>query len=172
MRLKVRRGEIVCALCSGPLTVHGCYSRHCLDEVGERHNGWIVQGHCDACNVYPALIPSFIEPHKHYKADVIERVIEVAEAGDNVEHLGGFAADISTMRRWVRAFSVRAEQAVNCLISMLPTVPKAYIDSLDLQYMMPLQQLSRLLTEYHTQEDGGIISRVSTILTTHNCGFL
>jgi len=172
VRLKVRRGEIVCALCSGLLTVHGCYSRHCFDEAGERHNGWIAQGHCEACSVYPALIPSFIEPHKHYIADVIERVIKGAEAGDNIESISVCAADISTMRRWVREFKGRVQRVVSCLISGLPSVRKAYIGPHDLQNMTPLQQLARLLREYPPKESGGVIGRVNITLTTRNCGFL
>ena len=171
-RLKVRRGEIVCALCSGPLTIHGCYPRRCLDECGERHNGWIAQGHCDACKVYPALIPSFIEPHKHYKADVIERVIEGAQAGDNVERLGVCAADISTMRRWVREFMERGEWAVRCLITKLSALRNACAGSHDLQNMTLLQRLYRLLNEYPAPGCGGVIGRVNIILTSHNCGFL
>jgi len=173
MRLKVRRGEIVCTLCSGPLTVHGCYSRHCIDEAGERHYGWIAQGHCDACCVYPTLTPSFIMPHKHYKADVIWRVIKEAEAGNNVERSSVSAADISTMRRWVREWWVRGARAVSCLISKLPSARrKEYIGSHDLQYTTLLEQLPQLLGEYSAQESGGVIERANIILTAHNCGFL
>jgi len=171
-RLRVRRGEIVCAVCSGPLTVHACYSRHCIDEAGTRHDGWIAQGHCGDCDVYPALIPSFIRPHKHYKADAIERVIKKAQAGDNVEHLGGCVADISTMRRWVRQWGACVERAVCCLIPILPTVRKGYTGSLDLQSMTPLQQLVRLLSDFPAPMLGGVIGRANIILTTHNCGFL
>ena len=168
MRLKVQCGEIVCALCSGPLTVHGCYSRHCRDEAGERHSGWIAQGHCDACKVYPALTPSFIEPHKHYAADVIERVLKEADAGNNLENLGGCAADISTMRRWVREWVVRVERAVICLASILAAVRKAQID---LHELTPWQRLVRLLGEFPAPERGGVLGRANIILTTHNCGF-
>jgi hypothetical protein len=122
--------------------------------------------------VYPALIPSFIEPHKHYKADVIEQVIKGAESGDNVERVSVSAADISTMRRWLREWEARGGRAASCLISMLPAVRKAYISSHDLQDMTLLQQLSMLLIEYPAQDGGGVISNVNIILTTHNCGFL
>jgi len=173
VRMKVRCGEIVCALCSGLITIHSCYSRHCIDETGELHNGWIAQGHCAACNVYPALIPSFIKPRKHYKADVIERVIKGAEAGDNIERSSMSAADISTMRRWVREWVDRAERAVSCLISKLPTARrKEYVGLHDFQYTTLLQQLALLLDEYSVQESGGVIDRANVILTTHNCGFL
>ena len=172
VRLKVRRGEIVCALCSGMLTVHGCYSRHCLDEAGKSHDGWVAQGHCDACNVYPALVPSFIVPHKHYMADVIARVIEGAEAGDNVEHLGACAADISTMRRWVRDFKAHGGQAASLLASKLPDERRAHFDSHDFHNMTLLQRLSRLLGEFPALMPGGVIGNANIILTTHNCGFL
>ena len=170
--LLVRSGEVVCALCAGPLTVHGCYPRHCRDEEGNRHYGWIAQGYCDACKVYPALIPSFIKPNKHYKADVIERVIEEAEAGGNVEGLSGCAADASTMRRWVKDFKERGEQAASCLISKLPAAHNAHILSLDLHGMTLLQKLARLLHEYPVRDGGGVIGNANIILTTQNCGFL
>jgi len=171
-RLKVRRGEIVCALCSGTLAIHDCYPRHCLEDGGKRHDGWIAQGHCVTCNVYPALIPSFIKPRKHYKSDVIERVIESAEAGDNLESLSVCAADISTMRRWVRGFKERVERVVSCLISGVPTLRNAYIGSYDFHSMTLMQQLSRLLSGYPARQSGGVIANVNIILTTHNCGFL
>jgi transposase-like protein len=168
----LRNGEVLCALCSGTLTVHDCYPRHCRDEEGKRHYGWIAQGHCDVCKVYPALIPSFIKPYKHYKADVIERVIEKEEAGENVENKGGCAADASTMRRWVKQFKERGERAAGCLVSKLPIGHKAQVGSLDLSGMTPLQQLSRLLREYQMPERSGVIGNVNVILTTRNCGFL
>jgi len=168
--LLVRRGEVVCALCSGALTVHGCYPRHCREEGGKRHYGWIAQGHCEACKVYPALLPSFIRPHKHYKADAIERVIENEEAGNNVE-ISVCAADASTMRRWVKAFKVRGEQAAACLFSKLPAEHNAHIGSLGVTL---LQRLFRLLREYPLPEPerGGVIGNANIILTTRNCGFL
>jgi len=129
----------------------------------------MAQGHCHACKVYPALTPSFIEPHKHYAADVIERVIKEAEAGNNIEKLGGCSADISTMRRWVREWAVRVGRAVTCLASYLATVRKAQVD---LHELTTWQQLIWLLGEFPASERGGVLGRVNTILTTHNCGFL
>ena len=168
----MRCGEVVCALCSGMLSVHHCYSRHCRDEEGKRHYGWIAQGHCDACNVYPALIPSFIKPHKHYKADVIERVVEEAETGGNVEHSGGCAADVSTMRRWAREFKEHGEWAAGCLSSKLPIAQEEHVTPPNFQDMTLLQRLSLLLREYQLPEGGGVIGRANIILTTQNCGFL
>jgi len=170
--LLVRRGEVVCALCSGALAVHASYLRHYRDEEGKRHYGWIAQGRCDACNVYPALIPSFIMPHKHYKSDVVERVVGEAEAGRNVEHSGGCAADASTMRRWVREFEKRGEWAAGCLNSKLPAGDGGQGAPLDFQGMPLLQQLARLLRGYPAQGGGGVIGNVNIILTTRNCGFL
>ena len=75
----LRRGGILCALCGGVITVHGCYRRHIRDEDGERHDGWVVQGKCDACKKYPSLIPEFIMPYKHYEVAVIESAIKKVE---------------------------------------------------------------------------------------------
>ena len=66
------RDDIFCAHCKGRLTINDCYKRHFIDEGGNRHDGWIAQGCCGACRKYPSLIPSFLMPYKHYKAEVIE----------------------------------------------------------------------------------------------------
>jgi hypothetical protein len=168
----VRRGVVLCALCKGFLTVHGIYRRHIRDEEGGREQGWIVQCHCAICKVYPALIPDFIMPYKHYRADVIEQVIAEVETGHNIESLGGFAADVSTMRRWVGQFRVRGAQAAGCLMSILPTQHERHVNRSQLQYESLLLQLYRLLCEYRMPERKGVIGSVNIILTTHNCGFL
>jgi len=170
--LLVRRGDVVCAHCSGALTVHGCYSRHYRDEEGKRHYGWVAQGHCQACGKYPALFPDFLMPHKHYKTEVIESVIERSEAGTNFENFGGLAADISTMRRWARQFRVRAAQAVGLLLSVLAAVYARHVSSLEMRNRTLLKQLARLLLEFQLSEGGGVIGNANIILTTRNCGFL
>jgi len=167
-----RRGAVLCARCAGQLRVHGCYWRHIKDEDGSRHYGWVVQGHCIPCNKFPALIPEFIMPHKHYMAEVIEGVIAESERGNVIEHLGGYAADVSTMRRWVRQFRERGAQAVGWLLSTLLTVYDQHIGSLKLRDMTLLKQLARLLCEYPASGNGAVIGKVNIVLTTHNCGFL
>ena len=111
-------------------------------------------------------------PHKHYSAKVIEVVVAESEEGKVIEHLCGCAADISTMRRWLRQFKVRGARAVGWLVSTLLTVYELQIGSLELQNRTLLKQLARLLCEYPLPESGGVIARVNIILTAHNCGFL
>ena len=168
----LRGGDILCPVCLGLLKLHGCYQRHCLDEDGERHDGWVPESYCIACDKYHAIIPSFIKPHKHYKVDVIERVVGEAEQGINVEDLGGCSADASTMRRWVREFKVRGRQAVSRLASMLPAACGAHVGSPELQGTKLLQQLARLLHGYPTSESVGVIGKVNIILTRKDSGFL
>ena len=168
----MRCGKVLCALCMGLLNIHGCYPRHFDGENGERHDGWIVQGYCAACVKYPALIPSFLLPYKHYKAEIIEAVINEHEAGRNIEDLDGCAADISTMRRWVRQFKERGAQAIGWLLSILLSLYNHRISLLKLQNKSLLKQLVRLLCEFRLPKTGGIIGRVNIILTTQNCGFL
>lgn len=168
----VRSGAVLCPFCHGSLKVHASYSRHCLDENGSIHNGWVAQGHCVICNVYPALIPDFIAPHKHYKAEVIEEVLAAYEEGNVIEDLGGCTADVSTMRRWVRQFRDRGAEAVGWLLSVLLTAYDRHIGSLELQSRGLLKQLARLLSKYSGPESGRIIGRANIILTTQNCGFL
>jgi hypothetical protein len=168
----VRYGKALCALCKGMLNINGCYPRHFDGEDGERHDGWIVQGHCAACNKYPALVPSFLLPYKHYKAEIIEAVITEYENGNNVEYLTGYAADVSTMRRWVRQFKERGTLSVGWLLSTLLSLYNRRISLLKLQNMTLLRQLARLLCEFRLPKTGSIIGRVNIILTTQNSGFL
>jgi len=168
----VQRGKALCALCMGLLSIHDCYSRHFDDENGKRHDGWIVQGHCATCNKYPSLIPSFLLPYKHYKAEIIETVINEYESGRNIEDLEGCAADISTMRRWVKQFKERGTHSVGWLLSVLLSLYNQRISLLKLQNMTLLKQLARLLYEYPDFKCNTVIGRVNIILTTQNCGFL
>jgi hypothetical protein len=168
----IRRGLVVCALCKGSLKYHNCYPRHILDELSSRYSGWIAQMHCVACGVYPALIPDFIMPHKHYEAGVIEKVIAQSERGSNIEKFGDCSADISTMRRWIRQFKERGARAVGWLLSILLALHERQISLLKLQGKSLLKQLARLLCELRIPDDKNIIGKVNIILTTQNCGFL
>jgi len=168
----VRHGKVACPICKGLLKTHGSYPRHCLDASGQRYDGWVAQGHCESCRKYPAIMPMFLMPHKHYTAEVIEGAISETEAGNVIEHLGGYATDVSTMRRWVRQFRERGAWAVGWLISILIKIYDVHIGSLKLLNMTLLKQLARLLCEYPTSKSGGVIGRANIILTTQNCGFL
>jgi len=166
------RGVILCSLCHGGLKYHGSYRRYLLDEDSNREQGWAAQVHCVTCNVYPALIPDFIMPYKHYKAEVVEKVIAAHGKGENVERLDGCAADISTMRRWIGQFEKRGELAVGWLISILLSVYERHVTLLELQNKTLLKQLARLLREFPAIKTDSIIGKANIILTTQNCGFL
>jgi hypothetical protein len=168
----VGRGVVLCAICMGFFTVHNAYQRGVKDWDSSQEYGWIAQLCCDVCKKYPSLIPDFIMPHKHYKAEVIESVINEHESGHIIEHLGGCSADISTMRRWVRQFKERGTLAVGWLLSILLSLYNRRISLLKLQNMTLLKQLARLLYEFRLHKTNGIIGRVNIILTTQNCGFL
>jgi len=168
----VRRGVVLCALCFGQFEFHVAYRRYLRDEDNNREQGWVAQVHCATCNVYPALIPDFIMPHKHYKAEVVEKVIAAREKGENVEYLDGCAADISTMRRWVRQFSERGALAVGWLHSILLNLYERQISLFELQNKTLLKQLARLLREFPKLKIGRVIGRANIVLTTQNCGFL
>ena len=166
------RGVVVCVLCFGSLRYHDCYDRKTKDEDGHRHFGWIAQGYCKDCKVYPALIPDFIMPHKHYSAEVIEAVIAESESGRVVEQFGGCAADVSTMRRWIKQFNVRGASAVGWMIAALFEVYERHLRVFELRQKKLLNQLARLLHEFPDYDGGSIFGTVNIILTTRNCGFL
>jgi len=168
----IARGVVLCSICRNAFAYHGSYQRGLKDRDSSKEQGWVAQLRCDICKEYPALIPDFIMPYKHYKAEVIEAVITEYENGHNIEHTGGCAADISTMRRWVKQFKERGAQAVGWLLSVLLSLYNRRISLLKLQNMTLLRQLARLLYEFRLPKTGGIIGRVNIILTTQNCGFL
>jgi len=163
------RDDIFCAHCKGRLTINDCYKRHFIDEGGNRHDGWIAQGCCGACRKYPSLIPSFLMPYKHYKAEVIEKVIFEAE---EKEVLSDCPADDATMRRWVNQFQERGARAVGWLLSALFTLCGRHISAVELHNKSLLKRLALLLRELRIPESGGIIGRTNIILTMYNYGFL
>lgn len=167
----MRCGIVLCSQCTGRLNLHGAYRRHCRDETGKRNYGWVAQGHCAMCVCYPSILPDFIMPYKHYKADVIESVISEYESGRIVEHLDGCAADVSTMRRWIRQFKIRGAAAVGWLLAALFELYNRYLSAVELQNKKLLELVSRLLQEF-PNPGGAIFGRVNIILTTRNCGFL
>ena len=167
----LRRGGVVCSLCGGSLCFHGCYPRHVKDGAGERHNGWVAQGYCGTCKKYPALIPDFVMPHKHYGVAVIEAAISEVEE-DGGLRLSGCPADESTIRRWANQFKERGAQAVGWLLSILCSVYERHISTLELQNRSLLKQLARLACEIQVPKTSGAIGRVNIILTRHNLGFL
>ena len=163
---------VLCAICRGKLKYHGCYRRHVQDAESNKEYGWVAQARCDNCKVYPALIPEFIMPYKHYSAEVIEHVITKSENGGSVECLGGVSADASTMRRWCRQFKERGQQAVGWLISILLDLYERQISLLKLQNKTLLKQFALLLNEFPIPERDGVLGRVNIILTMRNCGFM
>jgi len=154
------------------MSLHGAYRRHCRDNSGKRHYGWVVQGYCAACVCYHSILPNFIMPHKHYNCDVIESVIAAAEVGWIVEQSGICTADISTIRRWIRQFKVRGAVAVGWLLSILFEVFNTHIRAFELHNKKLLEQLSRLLCEFKNRSSDSVLGAVNIILTTRNCGFL
>ena len=164
-----RHGDVLCSLCGGSLIVHGSYVRHTRDERGERHDGWIAQGHCFACNIYPSLIPNFLMSYKHYKTEVIESA--VLEAEEQVS-LKSCPADNSTIRRWVKQFRRRGGQAVGWLLSILCLVYERHISTIELQNKGLMKQLERLARELPIPRIATVIGTVNVILTRHNFGYL
>jgi len=164
-------GAVLCSQCARRLTLHGAYRRHCRDETGKRHYGWVAQGHCAVCVCYPSILPDFIMPHKHYMTEVIEAVVAESENGRIIERFDGCAADVSTMRRWVRQFKTRGAAAVGWLLSALFELYNRHLNAIKLQNKKLLELLTRLLQEF-TIPGGSLFGRVNIILTTRNCGFL
>ena len=161
----------MCPDCNGRLKAHSCYSRHFRDENGKRYYGWVAQVHCADCDTYPALIPDFLMPHKHYEASVIEAEIARAE-GTGSPGLSSCQANESTVLRWVRQFKERGACAVGWLTSILLDVYERHISAVKTRNKGLLDQLRRLAREFQVPADGSVIGNVNIILTRYNHGFL
>jgi hypothetical protein len=161
--------KVLCPLCREPLSLHGCYRRHYLDDAGKHHYGWVAQGHCSACNVYPSLLPHFLMPYKHYEAVVIEGVIFDAEENGKTSNC---PADESTMRRWMNQFKVRGAQATGWLLSALLTIFERIVSAVELRNKSLLAQLARLVREYPVPQSDSIICMANIVLTMYNFGFI
>ena len=167
----MRCENILCPRCGSILKLHGVHRRHCRDSDSVKHYGWVVQGHCVACSHYPSVLPDFIMPHKHYKTEVIESVVSESESGRIIEHLGGCAADVSTMRRWTRQFKVRGAVAVGWVLAILFELYNRHISALKLKNKKLLELLFSLVQEL-PGAGATTFGAVNIILTTRNCGFL
>ena len=167
---QMRQGVIKCGICNGPLSVHGCYCRHILDEDGKRRDGWIAQGCCAACKKYPAIIPDFIMPYKHYEAAVIESAISKVE--EEGLRLSECPADECTIRRWASQFHERGTRAAGALQSILFRVQGRHVSILDIYNKGLLKQLDYLARVIQGKQTGGVIGRVNAILTIYNSGYL
>ena len=172
MKYAMLRGLVLCDLCMSLLKYHGCYWRQVKDEDGDCHYGWVAQGHCVSCNKYPSLLPEFIMSYKHYRADIIGGVIKESEAGAVIEHIAGCAADVSTMRRWVRQFRERKVRSVVNLLFTGAELLNVYDGMLNTYARTLLNKLTRLLHEYHASNSDGVVGGNDIVLTTQKCGFL
>jgi len=161
----------VCPDCNRRLKAHSCYSRHFRDENGKRYYGWVAQVHCADCDTYPALIPDFLMPYKHYEASVIEAEIARAE-GTGPPGLSSCQADESTVRGWINQFKERGARAAGWLTSILLDVYERHISAVKTRNKGLLDQLRRLAREFQVPADGSVIGNVNIILTRYNHGFL
>ena len=170
-RKMVRFGSILCPKCFWQLIVHDSYRRHVKDALGNRHDGWVAQGHCANCNTYPSLIPDFIMPYKHYMGEIIEAVIEGLE-GNGID-FSSCPADNTTVQRWVNQFKERGEQAAGWLLSILFNMYGGLVSILEQQNKGQLKRLASLVQQIPTPtETNGVIGRVNIVLTRYNVGFL
>jgi len=163
-------GEIVCPICGGYMRLHGSYPRHVKDNGAKRHEGWISQGYCGACNKYQALIPSFIKPYKQYEAEVIEAALRAAESGEMKS--SDCPANESTITRWKAEFAERGARAVGVLMSIMYKIYTEHISMIEMKKEGLMKQLERLTQRLLGQSRGLVIGRVNIILTRYNNGFL
>jgi hypothetical protein len=110
---------LVCPICLFETIYFGSYRRHVLEN---NEKIWIIiyRVLCKKCKKTHAVIPDFVRPHKHYSACESELALRDAEDGIPPGKIES-AADISTVRRWIKEFRNRGEHAASVLKSKLPT---------------------------------------------------
>jgi len=106
----IRDGKIRCEKCLEPMTVHSHYPRR-IKETGEWLTITVVW--CRKCRKWHALLPDFLQPHKHYSGEEIEGVI--IDGGTMPVSQIDTEASESTVRRWLLQVGERIKQAVGKL---------------------------------------------------------
>ena len=91
-----------CPACGKELTGHGTKKRHNKDENGDKVWYQIPRKECKKCKKTHIMLPDFMIPYKHYRAEIIEAVID----GTDIY----FAIEESTIYRWKRWFRNIKEQ--------------------------------------------------------------
>jgi len=166
----MEKGEVVCPICGGKMRLHGAYLRRPKDNEGIRHEGWVAQGHCEACDKYHSVIPSFIKPYKQYETEVIEAVLTAVENGEIKR--SDCPANESTITRWKAEFAERGARAVGSLRSILYNIYTQHINMIELKKERLMKQLDRLTEMLLGSRRGLVMGRTNIILTRYNSGYL
>ncbi len=135
--------DLICPKCSGRTSFHDSYTRHV--HIGNEIE-WITLFRviCGKCGRTHAIIPDFIRPYKHYSACDAELVLLDQEDGIPAEEIET-AASISTIRRWVKEFKHRGQQAAGALRSILYKYYGKFINELELACTKTFGMIERLL---------------------------
>ena len=135
--------NLICPKCEGKTSFHGSYSRHVhIEEEIE----WITLFRviCDKCGKTHAIIPDFIRPYKHYSACETELVLRDQADGIPLEKIKT-TASISTLKRWVKEFMYRGQQAAGALRSILCRYYGKFINELEFAEEKIFDTIERIL---------------------------
>ncbi len=120
-----------CPLCLGRagFAGHGSYLRYVAEEASSLQIA-IPRLKCKACQRTFGVLPSFLAPHRHYSADLIQRVLTLHEQmGLSRRQLSarfqGMPA-LSTCFAWIRAFGAKAHLWLNAVLSALTRFDPGY----------------------------------------------
>lgn len=91
-----------CPVCGRELAGHGTKKRHTKDENGGKVWYQVPRKECKECGKTHCMLPDFMIPYKHYRAEIIEAVIDDTDIY--------FAIEESTIYRWKRWFRNIKEQ--------------------------------------------------------------
>ncbi len=120
-----------CPLCLGRagFAGHGSYLRYVAEEPSSLQIA-IPRLKCKACRRTFGVLPSFLAPHRHYSADLIQRVLTLHEQmGLSRRQLSarfqGMPA-LSTCFAWIRGFGAKAHLWLNAVLSALTRFDPGY----------------------------------------------
>lgn len=169
-----------CPTCTGNLVGYGIINRHIKDENSQKVWYKISRKKCSDCNKTHNMIPDFMLPYKHYKAEIIQEVIDnEEEAKTNVKtetktdscpvndknevnkDVGMYiAAEESTIYRWKKWFRDMQEKLNSNLKAIWQVNKRLFFPLLD--------NTISLLTEFR-KSGGNWLAK--TIGLTINAGY-
>jgi len=150
-----------CPVCGNKMKYYSFYKRHVhIGKIVE----WIkiYRFECTVCNRTHAIIPDFISPRKHYSACDIELTLRDAQDSTPVDEIET-EASVSTVKRWVMEFRGKVNQAVGTLRSLLYTLFNKTIGEISLFGLQSFELISKILQEFPTIENSGLVIGESNI---------
>lgn len=154
-----------CPSCTGRLYRHGTRLRHVIEE-GLKIWHKVQRCRCIACKRACTFLPASMIPHKHYHAAEVEAVVRAASEGKSYR-LPGLGAEESTLRRWIKDFSLESAALTGHMEALLMMINHCN-SSLCRPVQNPYERLKQALLPFvPTCLEGEVLSRAFFIRRFH-----